>query len=128
MSQWFSRARSLVFEVPRYGKLAYCLLRDDRVPKAPKGALLASLGLIVSPIDLPNWIPIVGEFDMLALGVLAVKVFVEACPEPIVREHEAAMAAGTSVWDEDVQGILGLARARAQLTVDRWRERKEIAS
>ena len=71
MSQWFSRARSLIFEVPRYAKLAYCLLRDERVPKAPKAALMASLGLIVSPVDLPAWIPVVGEFDMLALGVLA---------------------------------------------------------
>lgn len=128
MSQWFSRARSLLFEVPRYGKLAYCLLRDERVPRAPKGALLASIGLIVSPLDLPSWIPIVGEFDMLALGVLAVKVFVEACPDEIVREHEEALAAGTSTWDEDVRGALGQARARAQLTVERWKERKEIAS
>ena len=126
MSQWFSRARSLVFEVPRYGKLAYCLLRDERVPTAPKAALLTSLGLIVSPIDLPAWIPVVGEFDMLALGVLAVRVFVEACPEELVREHEAALAAGTSAFDRDVRGLLGLARERASDAIYRFRT-KEIA-
>jgi uncharacterized membrane protein YkvA (DUF1232 family) len=113
MSQWFSRARRLVFDVPRFGKLAYCLVRDERVPTAPKVALLGSLGLIVSPLDFPSWIPVVGEFDMLALGVLAVRVFVEACPEPLVQEHEAALAAGTSVFDRDLRGLLGMARERA---------------
>lgn len=126
MSQWFSRARSLVFEVPRYGKLAYCLLRDDRVPKAPKAALLTSLGLIVSPIDLPAWIPVVGEFDMLALGVLAVRVFVESCPEELVRDHEAALAAGNSAFDRDLRGLVGLARDRASDAIYRLRT-KEIA-
>jgi len=129
MSQWFSRARSLIFEVPRYGKLAYCLLRDERVPKAPKAALLGSLGLIVSPVDLPAWIPIVGEFDMLALGVLAVRVFVESCPEDLVREHEEALAAGRSVFDRDLRGLLGMARERAGEAVVRLRDRarEEIA-
>jgi uncharacterized membrane protein YkvA (DUF1232 family) len=126
MSQWFSRARSLIFEVPRYGKLAYCLLRDERVPKAPKAALLTSLGLIASPLDLPAWIPIVGEFDVLALGVLAVRVFVESCPEELVREHEAALATGTSAFDRDLRGILGLARDRASEAIYRLRS-KEIA-
>jgi len=128
MSQWFSRARSLVFDVPRYGKLAYCLMRDERVPTAPKAALLATLGLIVSPVDLPAWIPLLGEFDMLALGILAVKVFVEACPDEIVREHEAALAVGTSTFDQDVRGLFGRARAQAGITIERLRDRREVAS
>jgi len=128
MSQWFSRARSLVFDVPRYGKLAYCLMRDERVPTAPKAALLATLGLIVSPVDLPAWIPLLGEFDMLALGILAVKVVGEACPDEIVREHEAALAVGTSTFDQDVRGLFGRARAQAGITIERLRDRREVAS
>ena len=124
MSLWFTRARNLLFEVPRNGKLAYCLLRDDRVPAAPKGALLGALGLIVSPVDLPAWIPVIGELDMLALGILAVKVFVEACPEDLVKEHEAALAERTSVFDDDLRGVLGLARDQAGQAVERWRGRK----
>ena len=46
-----SRARTVLMEVPRHGKVAYCLLRDPRVPMWPKLALLAALALVVSPLD-----------------------------------------------------------------------------
>ena len=67
------RVRAILLEVPRHGKLAYCLVRDPRVPAAPKVALLASLAVVVSPLDFPGWIPILGDFDMLALGILAAR-------------------------------------------------------
>ncbi len=106
-----ARLRALFLDVPRHAKLAYCLLRDDRIPAAPKAALIGALGLVVSPIDLPAWIPVIGEFDVLALSVLAVKVFVEACPEAIVKEHEAALKRGDSVFDRDLRAAAGNARS-----------------
>jgi uncharacterized membrane protein YkvA (DUF1232 family) len=105
-----SRAKELLVDVPRHGKLAYCLLRDDRVPAAPKAVLLGALVLIVSPIDLPAWVPLMGELDMLALGVLAVSTFVEACPEEVRREHEAALKAGESTFDHDFRDTVAAAR------------------
>src|SRR5439155_1633997 len=42
-----SRAMQVLTEVPKNGKLAYCLLRDERVPRAPKAVLLAALGVSV---------------------------------------------------------------------------------
>ena len=105
-----SRAKELLVDVPRHGKLAYCLLRDGRVPTAPKAVLLGALVLIVSPIDLPAWVPLMGELDMLALGVLAVSTFIEACPEDVRREHEAALKAGESVFDRDFRDTVGAAR------------------
>jgi uncharacterized membrane protein YkvA (DUF1232 family) len=105
-----SRAKELLVDVPRHGKLAYCLLRDDRVPAAPKAVLLGALVLIVSPIDLPAWVPLMGELDMLALGVLAVSTFVEACPEEVRREHEAALKAGESTFDRDFRDTVAAAR------------------
>ena len=100
----------VLVEVPRHGKLAYCLLRDDRVPRAPKAVLLAALGVIVSPIDFPAWVPVLGELDMLALGILAVQTFIEACPEAIRREHEAKIAAKDSVFDRDLRDTVAAAR------------------
>jgi uncharacterized membrane protein YkvA (DUF1232 family) len=118
-----SRAKELLVDVPRYGKLAYCLLRDKRVPAAPKAVLLGALVLIVSPIDLPAWVPLMGELDMLALGVLAVSTFVEACPEDVRREHEAALKAGESTFDHDFHDTVAAARAGSGQLFNRIRRR-----
>ncbi len=106
----FARARALLVEAPRTGKLAYCLMRDGRVPLASKLAAGAALGLIVSPLDVPGWIPVIGDVDMLALGVLAVKVFVDACPEQVVEQHRAALQRGESVFDQDLRHAVAVAR------------------
>jgi uncharacterized membrane protein YkvA (DUF1232 family) len=119
-----SRLRAIIFEIPRQAKLAYCLLRDERVPAPPKLALLAALGVIVSPLDLPAWIPVVGELDMLALGILAVKVFVEACPEELVKEHRRALERGDSIFDRDFQAAFGAAQHQVVGAVARWRGRR----
>ncbi len=123
MPSILSRAKQVLVDVPRHGKLAYCLLRDDRIPRAPKLVLLAALGVIVSPIDFPAWVPVLGELDMLALGILAVETFIEACPEDIRRENEAALKAGQSVWDRDVRDTVSAARHGAWQLIDRIRSR-----
>src|SRR5438309_7544082 len=118
-----SRAMQVVLEVPKHGKLAYCLLRDERVPRAPKAVLMAALAVIVSPIDLPAWVPLVGELDMLALGMPAVKTFIEACPEDVRREHEAALAAKTSTFDRDFSDTRTALRDGAARVIRRVRAR-----
>jgi len=118
-----SRAKAVLIDVPRHGKLAYCLLRDDRVPPAPKAVLLAALGVIVSPLDFPAWIPVLGELDMLALGILAVETFVGACPEEVRREHEAAIKAKESIFDRDLRDTVGAARHGTGRMVKRIRSR-----
>jgi uncharacterized membrane protein YkvA (DUF1232 family) len=123
MPSILSRAKQLLFDLPGRGKLAYCLLRDERIPAAPKVVLLGALGLIVSPIDFPAWIPVLGELDMLALGVLAVETFIEACPAEIRREQEAALQAKTSIWDRDVRDTLAAARHGVGRLFDRVRSR-----
>ena len=123
MPSILSRAKALLIDVPKHGKLAYCLMRDERVPRAPKAVLLAALGVIVSPLDFPGWIPVLGELDMLALGILAVETFIEACPEEIRREHEVALDAKQSVWDRDVRDTVSAARDGVWRLVDRIRSR-----
>lgn len=123
MPSVFSRAKELLIDVPRHGKLAYCLLRDDRVPAAPKAILIGALGVIVSPLDFPAWIPVLGEFDMLALGILAVETFIEACPEEIRNEHKEAIRAKHSIFDRDVRDTAGAARYGAGRMANRIRSR-----
>ena len=109
--------------MPRHGRLAYCLLRDPRIPAAPKAAVVGALALIVSPIDFPAWIPVIGELDMLALGILAVETFIEACPDEIRKEHEDALKAKQSVWDRDVRDTVSATRHGLGRVVDRMRSR-----
>src|SRR5207247_7138993 len=123
MPSMFSRAKTVLFDGPRHGKLAYCLMRDERIPAAPKAVLLGALGVIVSPLDFPAWIPVLGELDMLALGILAVETFVAACPEEIRREHEEALKAKQSVWDRDVRDTVSAARHEVGRFVYRIRSR-----
>jgi uncharacterized membrane protein YkvA (DUF1232 family) len=122
-----ARARTLLFEVPRTGKLAYCLMRDRRVPLGPKLAAGAAVGLIVSPLDVPAWIPVIGDLDVLALGILAVKVFVDACPEQVVEEHRVALERGESVFDRDVGVAIALSREAARGLLERREVRRALS-
>lgn len=123
MNLSLSHVRTIVREVPMHAKLAYCLVRDERVPVAPKAAVLGAIALIVSPIDFPAWIPVIGELDMLALGILAVKTFVDACPEEVVADNRAAIRARTSAWDRDRSASVEMARDGLGRLVQNWRSR-----
>lgn len=105
--------RRIARELPRYGKLTYCLYRDSRVPQRNKIALAAAMALILNPVvDVPLRLPIFGEMDAVALTVLAIRVFVEKAPKDVVAEHQEQIALGTSVFDQDLyRGREGL-RAR----------------
>jgi uncharacterized membrane protein YkvA (DUF1232 family) len=125
MPSGFTRLSRLLLEAPRLVKLGYCLFRDDRVPAPPKAALVAAFGLIVSPIDVPAWIPILGDLDMLALAVLALKIFVDACPQQVVEEHRAAIKAGDSIFDRDLRTATTGVRTRAATAWQRVRQRAQ---
>jgi uncharacterized membrane protein YkvA (DUF1232 family) len=106
--------RRIARELPRYGKLTYCLYRDPRVPQRNKVALAAGLIAIFNPvIDLPLWVPVLGEMDALALTVLAVKVFVDRAPKQVVAELEEQIERGSSAFDRDLEAGRGTVRGRA---------------
>lgn len=94
----------LLFDLPRQLRLAYCLFRDDRVPMYVKGAFAAALGVIALPmVDLPASVPFVGELDTVALTLLAVRLFIAACPRYVVAEQERLIMERHSRFDEDVR-------------------------
>jgi uncharacterized membrane protein YkvA (DUF1232 family) len=99
--RWF---KNLFHDLPRQLRLAYCLVRDPRVPIGPKAGVIAALGLAVTPvIDLPEAIPLVGELDVLALTMVALRVFIAVCPPEAVTEQERLIAEGRSRFDDDVR-------------------------
>ena len=118
--------RRIARELPRYGKLTYCLYRDSHVPQRNKIALAAAMALILNPVvDVPLRLPIFGEMDAVALTVLAVRVFVEKAPKEVVAEHEAQIALGTSVFDQDLRS--GREGLRARLNDLRGRGQRVVA-
>ena len=97
-------AKQLLFDLPRQLRLAYCLFRDERVPLYVKGAFAAGLGVIALPVvDIPAVIPFVGELDVLALTLLAIRLFIAACPRWVVAEQERLIQERRSRFDEDVR-------------------------
>jgi uncharacterized membrane protein YkvA (DUF1232 family) len=104
MMKRFRGVRLLLIDLPLQLRLAYCLLRDPRVPAYVKIAFAAALGVIATPIvDLPASLPLVGEFDVLALTVLAVRLFIAACPRYLVEEQERLIQERRSRFDDDVR-------------------------
>ena len=101
-----SRVRFLkrfALDLPKRARLAYCLMRDPRVSRRTKAGFAAAMGVIVTPfIDLPSVIPFVGEIDMLALTLLAMRLFIAACPDDVVADVQQQILEGRSVFDEDV--------------------------
>jgi uncharacterized membrane protein YkvA (DUF1232 family) len=95
--------KRLALDLPRQAKLAYNLLHDERVPAASKAAVLGALALIVTPfVNLPEWIPVIGEMDVLALSLLALTLFIRSAPREAVEEQERRIKQRTSRFDIDV--------------------------
>jgi uncharacterized membrane protein YkvA (DUF1232 family) len=116
--------RRIAKELPRYGKLTYCLYRDPRVPQRNKLALAGAIALILNPIvDVPLRLPVFGEMDAVALTVLAVRMFVERAPKDVVAEHEQRIALGTSSFDQDIRE----SRAGLQARLQSLRSRGQVA-
>lgn len=93
----------------RQARLAFRLLRDERVPTMAKLVLPAALLYVVSPLDLvPDLIPLVGQVDDIGIVVLSVLAFIKLCPQHLVVEHEAALdgqeasASGSTRRDDTV--------------------------
>ena len=82
-----------IVSIPKYVRLYGRLLRDPRVPLAPKIVFIAGLIYVISPIDfVPDFlIPIIGWVDDIIILVAAARYFIRACPPEVVAEHVAAI-------------------------------------
>lgn len=82
--------RSLT-RLPYLVRLSLRLLPDPRVSTVAKAAAIGAIALIISPLDLPNWVPVLGQgFDIVVI-VAILDRFVRSAPPAVVREHEAAL-------------------------------------
>jgi uncharacterized membrane protein YkvA (DUF1232 family) len=69
-------------------RLAWRLIRDERVPFWTKLVPIGLVLYILSPIDLiPDVIPVLGQVDDLALLMLGTQVFIAISPSAVVQSH-----------------------------------------
>ena len=61
---------------------------DERIPSRDKKVLLALVALVVSPIDLiPDWIPIFGVLDDIAIIAIVLDYFFNVIDQNIILSH-----------------------------------------
>ena len=70
--------------------LSWRLFRDDRVPLLPKLVLAGAVVLVLSPLDLVEWLPF-GGVGGVALLAIVLRSFINAAPEEVRAEHEARL-------------------------------------
>jgi uncharacterized membrane protein YkvA (DUF1232 family) len=73
--------------LPTLLRVCLPLFRDPRVPLWQRGAVLAFLALVFSPLDFIGDIPVVGQFWDITLAVTALEFFVQWAPSDVVDEH-----------------------------------------
>ncbi len=84
--------RGVIAQMVRTLQLVWRLLNDSRVSTFPKLIIPAAFVYVLSPIDfLPDVILGLGQLDDIGVIMLAVAMFVEFCPRPIVEEHRRAL-------------------------------------
>jgi len=82
-----TEAVDLMRRLPTYIRLVWALLRDGRVPAAQKLILVGIAGYIILPIDLiPDFVPVLGQLDDIAVVLLGLDLFIRSAPPAIVDE------------------------------------------
>jgi uncharacterized membrane protein YkvA (DUF1232 family) len=101
----------LVRRSPRYGQLAYRLLRDDRIAARQKAPLVGAVGYGISPIDLvPGIIPLLGQLDDLIVLLGALRLTLQQVPATIGNEHLLAVGLTKGDIDADLADSLRASR------------------
>jgi uncharacterized membrane protein YkvA (DUF1232 family) len=79
---------SMVRELIQQAKLAYNLMLDARVHPVTKLIPLAALGYLLLPTDVaPDFVPLLGQVDDIAVVLFGFRLFFEFSPAAVVQEH-----------------------------------------
>ncbi len=96
----------LAGKAPLYARLLWSLASDARVPASRKALLGLAGAYIVAPLDIvPEWIPVLGAIDDVAVMVLAIDVFLEGLPEGLVAEKLVQLGIPPSVLEDDLARV-----------------------
>ena len=80
--------------LPNFARLYWRLFRDRRVSILPKALLVLTLVYVISPFDvIPDFVPVIGEMDDVAVVLSGLWLFIRLCPPAVVREMVSDIAA-----------------------------------
>jgi uncharacterized membrane protein YkvA (DUF1232 family) len=96
----------LASRAPLYGRLFWELVRDERTPLGRKAMLAAALGYLALGRDIvPDDLPVLGGLDDLVVVVLAVDLFLDGVPEPVLFEKLDELGIDQRAFKDDVARI-----------------------
>jgi len=85
----------LLTHLPSFLKLFFRLAKDPRVPSGAKLLLAGIVAYLLLPTDLmPDFLPVMGQLDDLAVVLGGLKLFLRLCPAEVVQQHVQSIAAG----------------------------------
>ena len=84
----------MLLHLPNFARLYWRLFRDRRVSILPKALLVLTIVYVISPFDvIPDFIPVIGEMDDVAVVLSGLWLFIRLCPPAVVRETVYDIAA-----------------------------------
>ena len=100
---------SLFREMIQQVKLAYYLLLDPRVHPLIKLIPVAAVAYLILPTDVvPDFVPVLGQLDDIAVLLIGLRLFFEFAPPGVVEEHLKRLVARVrgdwTVVDDAAQG------------------------
>ncbi len=127
-----NEAVETVRKLPTYARLIWGLARDPRVPTQQKLVLGAVAAYLAFPIDIiPDFIPVIGELDDIAVLILGLDWFIRNAPADVVEEHMAKIAARDDTLSRDLDSAGSLLSDRAtglRATLKRFRAKRDGGS
>jgi uncharacterized membrane protein YkvA (DUF1232 family) len=110
------RLGALIRRLPRYARLAWRLERDPALSGRRRAAVMGAAAYLASPIDLvPGIIPVAGQLDDAAVGLLALRFALRGLPAADRKAHLEA----TDLSLEDIDQDLATVRSSASWIVRR---------
>ena len=80
-------AQQLAQDAPKQLALFRLLLTDPRVPVSAKAVLIGAAVFAVSPLNIPNYIPVLGALDDIGIVLFAGNYFLKQVPASVLSEH-----------------------------------------
>ncbi len=92
-------AGQLAQDAPKQLALYRLLLLDPRVPVTAKAVLIGALVFAVSPLNIPQYIPVIGALDDIGIVLFASSYFMRQIPKDVLAEIRHQVGLGDSDFD-----------------------------